>query len=62
MIKDWRRAIGTERRKGMWLKSERLTPAQEVAMLAKKAKLPGPGAYNAKMISKVKGIFKCTSN
>lgn len=58
--RDWTKVLIQDRVKYRWLKSERLTPAQEVAIRAKKANLPGPGKYNPKDTVSVKSVFKCT--
>lgn len=61
MICDWKKELSKNTRKGKWLKSERLTPAQETAERAKKAKLPGPGAYESNQKQKVLGAFNLTT-
>lgn len=61
MMKDWSKELAKNVKKGQFLKSERLTPAQETALKAKNEKLPGPGTYNWNKPARVLGAFNMST-
>jgi len=47
--------------RGKWLKSARITPAEETTNISKREKIPGPGAYKPDRKQRVKGAFNQTT-